>query len=127
MCSIQIFGGSFMLDNEQIQNAKLFSQSDYLSLFIEGDYNIDTEHADLCIWGRHNKTAEKKIRIFKIPLSIIYRLVFRIERTKDLYKEKLALIPPIKLQPLDIESVFRVSICGNLNNGQVKVKMKDLR
>lgn len=119
--------GSFMLDNEQIQNAKLFSQSDYLSLFIEGDYNIDTEHADLCIWGRHNKTAEKKIRIFKIPLSIIYRLVFRIERTKDLYKEKLALIPPIKLQPLDIESVFRVSICGNLNNGQVKVKMKDLR
>lgn len=119
--------GSFMLDNDQIQNAKVFSQSDYLSLFIEGDYNIDSEHADLCIWGRHNKTAEKKIRIFKIPLSIIYRLVFRIERTKDLYTDKLAQIPPIKLQPLDIESVFRVSICGNLNNGQVKVKMKDLR
>lgn len=119
--------GSFLLNNEQIYNAKIFSQSDYLSLFIEGDYNIDSEQADICIWGRHNKTEEKKIRIFKIPLTFIYRLVFRVERTKDQYKDKLAQIPAIKVKPLDVESIFRVSVCGNLNKGNVKIILKDLR
>lgn len=119
--------GSFLVDNNKVNNVKIYSQSDYLSLFIEGDYNIDSEHADFCIWGRHNKTEEKKIRIFKIPLSLIYRVVFRIEKTKDMYKSKLAQIPPIKIKPMDIESVFKVTVCGNLNEGNVKVQLKDIR
>ena len=119
--------GSFLVDNSKIHNVKIYSQSDYLSLFIEGDYNIDSEHADFCIWGRHNKTEEKKIRIFKIPLTLIYRVVFRIEKTKDMYKAKLAQIPPIKIKPMDIESVFKVSVCGNLNERNVKVQLKDIR
>lgn len=119
--------GSFLVDNSKVHNVKIYSQSDYLSLFIEGDYNIDTEHADFYIWGRHNKTEEKKIRIFKIPLSLIYRVVFRIEKTKDMYKAKLAQIPPIKIKPMDIESIFKVTVCGNLNEGNVKVQLKDIR
>ena len=96
-------------------------------MFIEGDYDVDSEHADFCIWGRHNKTEEKKIRIFKIPLTLIYRVIFRVEKTKGAYKAKLAQIPPIKIKPMDIESIFKVSICGNLNEGNVKVQLKDLR
>lgn len=119
--------GSFLVDNNKVRNVKIYSQSDYLSLFIEGDYDVDSEHADFCIWGRHNKTEEKKIRIFKIPLTLIYRVIFRVEKTKGTYKAKLAQIPPIKIKPMDIESIFKVSICGNLNEGNVKVQLKDLR
>lgn len=119
--------GSFVVDNNDIKDVKIFSQSDYLSLFIEGDYHIDSELAHLCIWGRHNKTAEKKIRIFKIPLSFLYKLIFRVEHSKDLYQNKLDLIPPIKIKPKDIESVFRVYVSGNLNTENLKVILKDLK
>lgn len=60
-------------------------------------------------------------------LELIYRVIFRVEKTKATYKAKLAQIPPIKIKPMDIESVFKVSICGNLNEGNVKVQLKDLR
>ncbi len=119
--------GSFIIDNSVVHSVKIFSQSDYLSMFIEGNYDISDQHADLYIWGRHNKTEEKKIKIFKIPLSLIYRLVFKIEHTKKLYEDKLAMIPPIKVRPADIESVFRVFICGDLNSDNLKVILKDLR
>lgn len=120
--------GSFIIDNSVVHNVKIFSQSDYLSMFIEGDYDISDQHGDLYIWGRHNKTEEKKIRIFKIPLTLIYRFVFKIEHTKELYKDKLAMIPPIKIRPTDMESVFRVFICGDLNSSDnLKVILKDLR
>jgi len=59
-------------------------------------------------------------------LELIYRVIFRVEKTKATYKAKLAQIPPIKIKPMDIESVFKVSICGNLNEGNVKVQLKDL-
>lgn len=60
-------------------------------------------------------------------LELIYRVIFRVEKTKATYKAKLAQIPPIKIKPMDIESVSKVSICGNLNEGNVKVQLKDLR
>lgn len=119
--------GSFILDNSDVNKIKIFSQSDYLSLFIEGHYNIDTQFSHLCIWGRHNKTEEKKIRILKLPFTFLYRLIFRIERTKEYYQCKVSMIPPIKLKSGDIESIFRVIVKGNLNSDNLKVILKDLR
>jgi len=120
--------GSFILHNDDVNNLKVFSQSDYLSMLIEGDYNIDSGLACLCIWGRHNKTAERKIKIFKIPLSILYKLFFRVERTKSLYQDKIDQIPPIKIGRAEIESLFKVLIDGNLSTGKdLKIILKDLR
>lgn len=118
--------GSFILNNDQVDCVKIFSQSDYLSMFIEGDYNIETQLGNLCIWGRHNRIAERKVKIFKIPLSLIYRIVFKVERSKDLFKDKLQLIPPIKAQPHE-EALFRVGVSGNLNSNDIKVQMKDIK
>jgi hypothetical protein len=39
--------GSFVLNNEQISDVKIYSQSDYLSLFIEGGYNMESELGDI--------------------------------------------------------------------------------
>lgn len=120
--------GSFELDNDEVQNVKLFSRSDYLSMFVEGNYNIESGLACLCIWGRHNKTAERKIKIFKIPLSFLYKIFFRVERTKNLYNDKITQIPPIKIGKAEIESLFRIFVKGDLSSGKnLTVIMKDLR
>ena len=118
--------GSFTLCNDEIKDAKIFSQSDYLSLFIEGSYNISAERGKVYIYGKHNKAADRKIRIFKLPLSLIYKLLFKAEHTKSLYLNKIKMIPPIKAEPDDI-GIFRVILHGNLNNNDIKVHMKDLR
>lgn len=119
--------GSFYLNNNDVDDVKIFSQSDYLSVFIEGHYNIDSQFAHLYVWGRHNKTEEKKIRILKLPFTFLYRLIFRVERSKEYYQDKLDMIPPIKLRAGDIESVFRVFVNGNINSDNLKVILKDLR
>ena len=120
--------GSFNIDNEQVKDVKIFSKSDYLSMFIEGNYNIDTEGGDLNIWGRRNKTHAKGIRILKIPINLIYRVVFRPEKTKDMYQSKISLIPDIKTKMGDDVSTFRVSVSGNINSkDSLKIILKDLR
>ncbi len=120
--------GSFNIDNEQVQDAKIFSKSDFLSFFIEGNYDIDNEYGDLALWGKRNKTEAKKIRIFKIPLNLIYKIVFKPEKTKDMYQDKIFQIPDIKIKIGDDISTFRVSVCGNLNNSnKLKVELKDIR
>jgi hypothetical protein len=120
--------GTFNIDNEEVHNAKIFSKSDLLSLFIEGDYNIDNEYGKLCLWGRRDKTEAKKIRIFKIPFNLIYRIVFRPEHSKDMYQDKIKLIPDIKTTIASDISLFRIFVSGNLNSSdKLKVEMKDLR
>jgi len=119
--------GTFILDNSCVHNVKIFSQSDYLSLFVEGNYNISTSVGDLTIWGRHNKVAEKKIKIFKIPLSWIYKLFFRVERSGDENSEKINQIPPVKSNSQSEIGIFRVKANGNLNTDDINVQLKDIR
>ena len=118
--------GTFIINNSDVEHVKIFSQSDYLSMFIEGKYNIDSQIGDLCIWGKHNKIAEKKIKIFRIPLSMLYRLIFRSEHTKDIYQDKIKMIPEIKAKPSEM-SIFKVNIDGDLNSNNLNVKMKNLK
>jgi len=118
--------GSFILDNEHVHDVRIYSQSDYLSMFIEGDYNIDSEIGKLSLWGRHNKIAEKKIRILKLPLSLLYKIFFKVERSKDKYIDKINKIPKIQAKPSE-EGLFRVNIDGNLNSNDIKVILKDIK
>ena len=118
--------GSFFLDNNDIKNVKIFSKNEFLSLFIEGNYNIVNENGRLYIWGRHNRIEEKKIKIFKIPLSFIYKVVFRKEKSKHLYQDKIKQIPSINAKPEE-EALFRVFVNGNINTNDVKVILKDLK
>jgi len=118
--------GSFILDNSDVKCAKIFSQSDFLSMYIEGDYNIDTQIGELLVWGKRNKTAEKKIRILKLPLSLLYKIFFRVERSKNLYQNEIKQIPDIKGRPEEI-GIFRVQVNGNLNSNDIKVTLKDIR
>ena len=97
-------------------------------MFIEGNYNIDTERGDLDLWGKHNKTAAKKIRILKIPINWIYKFVFKPEHTYTQHQDKIEQIPDIKADKNDVISTFRVHVCGELNSdNKIHVELKDLR
>jgi hypothetical protein len=114
--------------NEKLENIKIFSKSNYLGLYIEGEYNVETEYGEIDIFGQRNKTLAKKIRIFKIPLNLIYKVVFKPEHSIIMYEDKVKMIPEIKAGIGDEISTFRVSIQGNPNKSdKLKVTLKDLR
>ncbi len=118
--------GCFELDNSNVHDAKIYSQSEYLSTFIEGNYNIDTAIGDITMWGKHNKIAEKKIKILKLSLSLLYKIFFKVERSKTKFTNKIDQIPPINAKPEEL-GIFRVNIKGNLNSNKLDVTLKDIR
>lgn len=120
--------GTFKLDNNEVKDVKIFSKNEYLGLFIEGLYDIDTQNGTLCIWGKRNKTKVKKIRVFKIPINLLYKFVFRPEHTMLLYQNKVSQIPDIGASFGDEISIFRVYISGKLNSkDKIKIELRDLR
>ncbi|MGN0030422.1 MAG: hypothetical protein ACI37Q_00530 [Candidatus Gastranaerophilaceae bacterium] len=118
--------GSFILDNSLVHNVKIYSQGDYLSLFLTGNYDISTQVGNLTVWGKRDKLAERKIRIFKIPLSLIYKVVFRKEYSKDQNSNIIKQIPPIKAD-VSQTGLFRVLVKGDLNADKLDLDFKDIR
>ena len=120
--------GTFNMHNEEVNDIKIFSSGEYTGLYIEGEYNIDTECGDVNIFGKRNKTHAKPIRILKIPVNLIYKIVFRPEHTINLYEDKVKMIPEIKAGIGDEISVFRISANGHFNKSEkLKITFKDLR
>ena len=119
--------GSFEVHDDIINNAKIFSQHKYLSLFAEGKYNMVTQDSEIFIWGKYNKNAQKGIRIFFVPLSLVTKIVFRPEKTKQIYKDVIEQIPPIEATDSQLE-IVKVKVTGNPNdNSKIKVELKRLK
>lgn len=120
--------GSFNLDNDDLKNLRMFAKSEWLGLFFEGNYNIKSQAVDLNIWGKRNKTHDKGIKIFKIPLNLLYKFVFKPEHSVSQYEDKIKLIPGIRAEISDKISLFRVSVIGFLGKKKgLKIELKDLR
>ena len=119
--------GSFDINNHKLNNVELFSKHRYLSLFAEGKYNIRSEDANLTIWGRYNKNAQKNIKILFVPLSWITNFILKPEYTKEMYIDKLNKIPPVDADHGE-EVDFTVRMKGNLNdNSSIKVELKEIK
>ncbi len=118
--------GAFDMENYLVKNIHLTSQQKYLSLLIEGEYNIEEQDADLKLWGKYNKNAQKGVRILFIPLSWIVNIIFRPEKTLNLYIDKIKQVPDIVAQKKE-EKYFRVKLRGNLNDNNVKVELKTIK
>ncbi len=119
--------GSFDICDDDIKNVEVYSGHQYLSTFTEGKYNIITQNAQIQVWGKYNRNAQKGIRILFVPLSMITKIIFRPEKTRYLYKDKINKIPSIDAKPNDLE-IFNVWVEGNLNDtSKLQLKMKSLR
>ena len=117
--------GSFCFDNDSIYNAKITSSQKYLSLLVEGNYNFDSQKADLRLLGKYNNREMGRVKILFIPLPWIFKFVFKPENTLSQYKNKLKEVPPIEGAPNE-QSAFRVKMGGNLNKNDVKVELKSI-
>ena len=119
--------GSFDVNNHKIENVEIYSKHTYLALFVEGNYNIRKHSANIKLWGKYNRSAQKGIRILCVPLSIITKIIFKPEYTKQIYKDKLNKVPQINAKSFEEEN-FTVRMRGNLNdNSSIKVEMKSIR
>ncbi len=107
--------GQFNIENNMIKNADIFVQNDLLSLYMEGDYNVDTEYAKLNLWGHYSEIAAREISVFHIPLCFITKFVFKIKETKNTYINKLKKIPAIKADNGNTKH-FALFLYGNVNN-----------
>ncbi len=119
--------GSFDIFNNNMKNIEIFNESKYLSLYLQGSYNIESQYACICLWGKFNKKAQDGIKIFFVPLSWVTKFVFKNERTKNLYKNQIEKIPPIEAKPKEQEIVL-VNIEGNINSlKNLKIELKNIR
>lgn len=117
--------GSFDVDNYNMKNINITSKQKYLSLFIEGGYDIQYQYADLRLWGKYNKAAQKGVRVLFVPLSWVVKILFKPEHTKELYKNKIDIVPDVVANPDDVQA-FRVKVKGNINNNNVSVELKSV-
>ncbi len=119
--------GEFDVHNHKLYNAEIYSKHRYLSLFAEGNYDIKSEDANITVWGRYNRSAQKNIKILFVPLSWITNFILKPEYTKDMYMEKLNKIPPVEAKKNE-EVDFTVRMKGNLNdNSSIKVELKEIK
>ncbi len=119
--------GYFNLSDDNVKDINLIVQNDAVSLYLEGDYNIKSQMSDLNLWGKYDKEIESQISILHIPLSFIFKIIFKAKDKKDYYVEKLLRVPPVKTSDGN-EKSFNVEISGNLNNlKSLDLKFKSIR
>ncbi len=106
--------GTFDVQDEIVKNINIFSEHKNVATFFEGQYNMDTQNAEFYLWGKFNKKAQKGIKVLFLPLSVVTKIIFRPEKTMDLYKDKINKIPDISADKNQIE-IFNVRVIGNPN------------
>ncbi len=118
--------GSFDVHNTEIKNIHITTWHELSAMFLEGDYEMEKQYANLQLFWKYSKEAPKGIRIFCVPLSLILRVVFRPEKTKEVYKSKLLNIPDIKAEEKNT-TYYRVQLNGDINNNKFDLKLKEIR
>ena len=117
--------GKFVVDNEMFKDVQIKSQQKYLSLFVEGDYNMSSQYADVNLFGKYNNSQISRVKILFVPLSWLVKIIFRPEKSMVKYKEKLNKVPKIEADSKE-QKAFRVKVQGDLNNNDVKVELKSI-
>ena len=117
--------GNFAIDNYDLKNVKITSSQKYLSMLIEGDYNLKKENGELNLLGKYNKEEVRRVKILFVPLGWILKFAFKPENTYEIYKDKLKEVPKINADKEE-ESAFRVKVKGDLNKRDIYVELKSI-
>ena len=118
--------GSFDVHNTEIKNINIITWHELSAMYLEGDYEMEKQFANLQLFWKYSKEAPKGIKIFHIPLRLILKVAFRPENSKELYKSKLSKIPDIKADEKNT-SYYRVQLNGDINNNKIDLKLKEIK
>lgn len=118
--------GSFDVHNTEINNINITTWHRLSSIYLKGNYEMEKQYADLHLFWHYSKEDQKGVRIFGIPLSLILKVVFRPERSKEIYRSELSKIP--KIDATDKNSnYYRIHLKGDINNNKTELILKELR
>ena len=118
--------GTFDVHNTELKNISITTWHELSATYLTGSYEMEKQHADLQLFWKYSKEAPKGIRIFDIPLSLILKVVFRPEKTKETYKSELSKIPDINSDEKNT-NYYRIKLDGDINNSKINVKLKEIR
>ena len=118
--------GTFNVHNSELKDINITTWHELSSTYIEGNYEMEKQIADLQVFWHYSKEAPKGIRIFAIPLNLILKVVFRPEHTKELYKTQLSKIPEIKAEEKN-SNYYRIHLKGDINNNKTELQLKEIK
>ena len=123
--------GKFDVHNTEIKNIDITTWHELSAMYLEGNYEMEKQNADLQLFWHYSKEAPKGIRVFGVPLSFILKVAFRPEHTKELYLPKLSKIPQISADEKN-STYYRVKFQGDINNknnkkNKMKLELKEIR
>ena len=118
--------GSFDVHNTEINNINITTWHRLSAIYLKGNYEMEKQYADLQLFWHYSKEDQKGVRIFGIPFSLILKVVFRPERSKELYSSELSKIP--KIDATDKNSnYYRIHLKGDINNNKTTLILKEIR
>jgi hypothetical protein len=118
--------GSFDVHNTELNNINVTTWHELSAMLLNGSYEMEKQYADLQLFWHYSKEAPKGVRVFCIPLSLILKVVFRPEHSKELYAAKLQQIPEIKDNDKN-SNYYRIFLKGDINNNNTTIELKEIR
>ena len=118
--------GIFDVHNTELKNINITTWHELSAMYLEGNYEMEKQLADLQLFWKYSKKAPKGVRIFGIPLNLILKVVFRPEHSKEEYKSQLSKIPNINSDEKNI-NYYRIHLVGDINNNKINLKLKEIR
>ena len=118
--------GSFDVHNTEIKNINITTWHEMSAMYLKGNYEMEKQLADLQLFWKYSKDAPKGVRIFCIPLSLILKVAFRPEHSKEIYQQELSKVPEIKADKKNT-SYYRIQLNGDINKNKIDLKLKEIR
>jgi len=118
--------GAFDVHNTELKNVDITTYAPDSAMYLEGNYEMEKQYADLQLFWKFSKESPKGIRIFCVPLSLILKVVFRPEHSMETYKKQFAKVPAIKESERNT-NYYRVHLNGDINHNKVNLILKEVR
>ena len=118
--------GSFDVHNTELKNINITTWHELSAMYLEGNYEMEKQLAELQLFWKYSKDAPKGVRIFGIPVSLILKIVFRPEHSKEEYQSELSKVPNINCDEKNTK-YYRVHLDGDINNNKINLKLKEIR
>jgi len=118
--------GTFDVHNTELKNINITTWHELSAMYLKGNYEMEKQLADLQLFWKYSKEAQKGVRIFGIPLNLILKVVFRPEKSKEIYKLELSKIPGINSCEKNT-NYYRIHLDGDINNNKINLQLKEIR
>jgi len=118
--------GTFDVHNTELNNINITTWHELSAMYLEGNYEMEKQIADIQLFWKYSKDAPKGIRIFFVPLSLILKFAFKPENSKELYKSKFLKVPDINANEKNT-SYYRMHLKGDVNNNKVDLLLKEIK